>query len=38
MATVTSGARCPDCKREIELWPLLKVGEQERLSVLNQVW
>jgi DNA-directed RNA polymerase subunit RPC12/RpoP len=28
MATATTIARCPDCKREIELWPLLQVGEE----------
>jgi alpha-aminoadipate carrier protein LysW len=28
MAIGASVAPCPDCGREIQLWPLLKVGEE----------
>ena len=28
MATATSAARCPDCGEKIELWPLIKEGEE----------
>jgi alpha-aminoadipate carrier protein LysW len=28
MVTEMTVARCPDCGRQIELWPLLQVGEE----------
>jgi lysine biosynthesis protein LysW len=28
MVTATATARCPDCEQEIQLWPLLQVGEE----------
>lgn len=28
MATAMTVTHCPDCKQEIELWPLLQVGEE----------
>jgi lysine biosynthesis protein LysW len=28
MVRATQVAPCPDCKQKIELWPLLKVGEE----------
>jgi len=28
MITDTAATRCPDCGQQIELWPLLKVGEE----------